>query len=278
MRSLLPLLLPFLFIGIYGCKSRSHSDVKIYDGQIVEESDPIAKSIVQISGGPCTAGIIAPKVLLTAAHCVTDDNLRPKYTVTFRTQSRSATNVDKLEILTSTNVVVHPQYDAKAEKLEQADSDIALIMLNEEQSLLNGYIPLPIAAPNFPIPDPATERVVGVLAGFGFNNLPANPAPQPIFGILMKTKSTLTDVTKSGRLKFVAGEGEGALCGGDSGGPGFFETANGFVVVGVNIMSGCSKGFKDGKWSILNDVRFYHDWIRGTIAKTGFEQPKYVSQ
>ncbi|RYZ82022.1 MAG: trypsin-like serine protease [Proteobacteria bacterium] len=61
---------------ITSCKnSAADSEVKIINGKIVEESDPspVKKSLVilnnPVTGFLCTGTIVAPDLVLTAAHC-----------------------------------------------------------------------------------------------------------------------------------------------------------------------------------------------------------------
>jgi hypothetical protein len=106
-----------------------------------EHDGPLARTTTMIltaQPGMCTAVVLAPDVLLTAAHCVTG---APDYRVHFR-------DADGRPVLLELGQkAVHPEYDAKAIAARRRSIDLALVRIAEplplsfEPAVLSGSVP-----------------------------------------------------------------------------------------------------------------------------------------
>lgn len=85
---------------------------------------------IEVGGGPggCSAALIAPDIVITAAHCVSEDEGK---TYTFHLGSRADIQPVQVE-----RVVVHPLYsDLEGQKLRRLRFDIAIAKLSRPVDL-----------------------------------------------------------------------------------------------------------------------------------------------
>ncbi|WP_437580813.1 S1 family peptidase [Sorangium sp. So ce887] len=191
-------------------------------GGTIDEGDP-AVAMLQITHGDsstiCTASVIAPKVLLTAAHCVQPDMVEgATVRAFFGTDSRS-------EEETWVNVAethFHPEYDHEA---THAGHDIAVAILEEPVAIQ----PLPYNRA------PMTEDRVGEpvrLIGFGDDH--------EIFGwsgVKLHVSTIVSTVTP---LLLGLGDADHHTCQGDSGGPALMDVNGVPTIVGVTSFGNAS--------------------------------------
>lgn len=161
------------------------------------------------SGG-CTATFITTQVLLTAAHCVVDENDPTKIPdgATFKYNSNPTESPANWTTIQTSNVHFHPQYDG------DAAHDVAIAVLD----LPANVTPIPINR------NPLTQADVGKsikIVGYGNNTTKSG------FGIKRTANVTLRAL--AGDLVTIGNTGRQA-CEGDSGGPAFM-TINGVVTL-----------------------------------------------
>src|ERR687889_1820506 len=90
-----------------------------------EDEGPLARQSVMVlssNGGVCSAVVLAPDVVLTAAHCVTG---AAEHRVHFRDETGEPV------LITPAAKVVHPGYNAKAIETRQRSIDLALVRIPE---------------------------------------------------------------------------------------------------------------------------------------------------
>ncbi|XXX80665.1 trypsin-like serine protease [Sorangium sp. So ce134] len=191
-------------------------------GGTIDEGDP-AVAMLRISpagegtSDPCTASLIAPQVLLTAAHCVTPDKIKGGTVTAF-----FGTNVDGEEGTWVNVVETHydPEYDYAN---NWAGHDVAVAILEE---------PVPIQ----PLPynrAPMTEDMVGDpvrLIGFGDDH--------EIWGVGGVKHHVSTIVNTVTPTLLGLGDEDHHTCQGDSGGPALMDVNGVPTIVGVTSFGG----------------------------------------
>jgi hypothetical protein len=184
----------------------------------------------------CTGSLIAPNLVLTAAHCIFDrSTMQDNFAQSVSIGSRLGGGM-QIEVAKS---IAHPEYKKPKGEADYENYDIALLVLRNP---VIGIDPLPISALR-------AQAFIGkelLAVGFGLNN----EARQSGAGI--KRSVSLT-VSREIEGRFVAEKNGNDIqdtCSGDSGGPGF-----------VNI---------NGTWTILGTVK--RGEIEGCIGLTYYVQ------
>ncbi len=174
-----------------------------------DTGDPGVVALLQDTTLVCTATLIAPRVLLTAAHCVSEDDALP--TAHFGAIPGSGDVAVPLTLARR-----HPAFDPN-----QLTNDIAVALLADDAPAGSTVSSLPAA--------PLDDSDVGMalrLVGFGRTSADDSSAPQKREGTA--TLGALTDDT----LTFAPSPSQ--TCEGDSGGPAFASIGGGAeAIVGV---------------------------------------------
>ena len=155
-------------------------------------------STVSLGSGSCSGSLIAPKVVLTAAHCVGSSarNIRISY----------GKNASWNKSIGAIRVIKHPQYIFKrVGGGDYTKNDLALIFLKEE--LPKPFRPAPL------LRKPFSNNNLVWNAGYGWRG------PNYGSGSFRRLKSKITNYSRDGKITTYALKQRTGTCSGDSGSP-----------------------------------------------------------
>lgn len=210
-----------------------------------EDQGPLARRSVMVlssNGGVCSAVVVAPDVVLTAAHCVTG---AAEHRVHFRDEAGEPV------LIVPAAKAVHPGYDAKAIEGRRRSIDLALVRVPEP-------LPKRFEAAPLSMTGPGKGEAVTV-GGWGL----ARKDDPKTTGTFRTAALTVVEPYGPSRiLLWSKGTGAMGACQGDSGGP---MTA-GDAVVAITSWSTAAQGQGCGGITQGILVGPQRAWIDQTLA------------
>ena len=213
-------------------------------------AEGVGRSVVTIVGSRgnfCTGALIAPKIVLTAAHCVQPG-------ADYKIVEYGADKQPSLQDVKS--VAIHPGFNMQAMLAHRATADVALLQLS---SPARGKTPSTLGLPNIPILVGSRFTIAGIgvtVRGDGKSGGTIRAAGLIATGKPGSLQIRLVDPVNQGRS-----DGLGA-CTGDSGGPVFEDKQTGPAIIGVvswstgpNGSAGC------GGLTGVTPLTLYRDWL-----------------
>ena len=221
-------------------------------------ADGVGRSVVTIVGSRgnfCTGALIAPKIVLTAAHCVQPG-------ADYKIVEYGADKQASLQDVKS--VAIHPGFNMQAMLAHRATADVALLQLGAPAK---GKTPSTLGLPNIPIVVGSRFTIAGIgvtLRGDGKSGGTIRVAGLVATGKPGTLQIRLVDPVSQGTR-----DGLGA-CTGDSGGPVFEDKQTGPAIIGVvswstgpNGSAGC------GGLTGVTPLTLYRDWLLQTARGWG---------
>jgi len=210
----LPAVAAVLLTTVFATQARAIVGGAEHDGALAQASVMVLSS----NGGVCSAVVVAPDVVLTAAHCVTG---AAEHRVHFRDETGEPV------LITPSAKAVHPGYDAKAVEARRRSIDLALLRIP-------GKLPARFRTAVLSTAHPRAGEPVTV-GGYGL----AREGDPKTTGTFRTAGLTVVEpYGASSILLWTQGKGAMGACQGDSGGP---MTA-GDAVVAVTSWSSPAKG------------------------------------
>ncbi|WP_197521193.1 S1 family peptidase [Bradyrhizobium icense] len=221
-------------------------------------TEGLGRSIVTIVGSRgnfCTGALIAPRLALTAAHCVQPG-------AEYKIVEYGADRQPSLKDVKS--IAIHPGFNMQAMSGHRATADVALLQLAAPPK---GKTPATLGLPSIPINVGSRFTIAGIgvtVRGDGKSGGTIRVAGLVATGRPGTLQIRLVDPVGQGTR-----EGLGA-CTGDSGAPVFEDKPSGPVIIGVvswstgpNGSGGC------GGMTGVTPLTLYRDWILQTAQKWG---------
>ncbi len=242
--------LTFESCGVNGENAKAtHTELSdIVNGKTVTQKNENSHSIVAFVAEKnnvqslCTGTIVAPSVILTAAHCV-DDSPQSLHVVFGLTVQKAK------EIHEADKVIQHSNWNRH---LPSGEGDLALIHF--KGNLPEGYQPVKLASDNLNLKD--GQKVL--MIGYGVINGEAETGS----GKLRQTTTSV--IGRHSPTEIVTDGKKSSVCFGDSGGPAFIKIKNEFFQWGV-ASSVANRSCDES--SIHTEVMKYEPWIHTAIAK-----------
>ncbi|MGZ3793193.1 MAG: S1 family peptidase [Bdellovibrio sp.] len=199
----------------------------------------------------CTASAVAPKIILTAAHCISSD---PNSFAQVPVHLPEGGTVNYKAVKT----VIHPDYNDSNQK-----PDLALVLLEAE---------LPADIEILELPQKSEDLNLLSISAAGFGRISGKQSVPGQVGIPRKTELMVLDYfTSTPNFHVDQSQGKG-ICQGDSGGPAMITKNEKTYVVGVASKTIHLKE-EDGKevdfcnyQGLYVNVQYFMDWVQPTMA------------
>ena len=224
----------------------------------VPSAEGIGRSVVTIVGSRgnfCSGALIAPKLVLTVAHCVQPG-------ATYKIVEYGANKQPQLQDVKS--VAIHPGFDMAAISAHRATADVALLQLD---SPLKARTAAPLDTPQLPIAAGNRFTIAGI--GVTIRGEGASGGTVRVAGLVATGKPGTLQIRLVDPVGMGIRDGLGA-CTGDSGGPVFEDRTGGAVIVGVISWSTGANGSAGcGGLTGVTPLTRYRDWILQTARAWG---------
>lgn len=287
--------------GLTGCAEHSAYKISetttekqnILNGTAVVETNPLAKKVLYLATGAkllktptggftasqtglCTATALAPKIILTAAHCVKaidpkDDQTADSVFIILGTKPWKSKFDTKLWYAAQ-KIIVHPGYKKNNEG--GSPDDIAIIQLKMALPLEN--------ITDIALPKDVSSTLDFTLAGYGMRSnfvTLTDAQTQENLGELFSLTKTIINYDINNLTIEIDQHDEKGICSGDSGGPGLIYNSTTKKYSTIGVVSGNRWLIEDKQsldpqnkkdcfgiavyTNIMNPG--YYDWIQKTI-------------
>jgi len=252
-------------LGLTSSSFSAYDSPNIIGGVVVGADDPDAVSTVAIlTRGPdgvslCSASLLAPDILITAAHCVTETFGESTSSQNLRVVFGKNLNTDTVIVRRVTGSKAHPSWKGLGSRGKD-QGDIAVVRFKD--GLPDGYRPAKILDPNVNLKRGSKT----LLMGFGVDRL--NESGGSGAGVLRKVDAKI-DQPDFARTEVLLDQrnGKGA-CYGDSGGPAFVRSTEGETLLWGVTNRGNPENERDCRHgSIYTRITSYTTFINATVKE-----------
>ncbi|MBL8941970.1 MAG: S1 family peptidase [Myxococcales bacterium] len=186
----------------------------IVGGEVTDSGDFDGVVALQAGNGLCSGTVVAPRLILTAAHCLANLGDNEQVIVHYGDEINQGT-------VAATNWAAHPRFcpDCKEDLF-----DYGYVELGTDFNVPGGYT-LPIAT-QVEWDEAMAEGEAITLVGFGED--PDAVGGSAGIGVKRQVDTTIRRLSDAG-LEFYAGGDHRDSCNGDSGGPAFVRVASGAI-------------------------------------------------
>jgi secreted trypsin-like serine protease len=244
-------------VALSASVAQANMENLIIGGVNVESGDPVLTSTILLYDGNylCTGSLIAPDLIVSAAHCVLKPINLKKMRVYFTTDISSPNAAQGS--LAVVSAIANPNY---APNQDTNNNDISVIKI--DGPLPSGYAPAQLMS----VSDKLQNGQTAILAGFG-ESTPGGPqGSNDGAGTLREVQVQIENADFSPTEVLVnQTQGRGA-CHGDSGGPAFIEENGQLLLWGVT-----SRAYPDNQAAAV-------DCDQGSVYTDILEQAQFVDQ
>src|SRR5260221_4023598 len=187
----------------------------------VPSAEGVGRSVVTIVGSRgnfCSGALIAPRLALTAAHCVQPGAI-------YKIVEYGADRQPRLQAVKS--VSIHPAFDMQAITAHRATADVALLQLETPP---HGKVAAGLGAPQMPIVAGSRFTIAGI--GVTIRGEGSSGGTIRVAGLVATGQPGTLQIRLVDPLTQGAREGLGA-CAGDSGAPVFEDRQGCAFIIGV---------------------------------------------
>jgi len=208
----------------------------------------------------CTGTLIAPRVVVTAAHCISEINddkatPEPPEKIAVGVGSLEAKKTPKNKIYSVSKVVPHPSFPNMEESKDPTgllhQHDIGLLVLSKP---VEGMKPVPVL-PFKQFDSVLKEGTPITITGYGVTD-------DESAGVLFTAQ---TPYQRRSDSEFLAGrKGEPDSCNGDSGGPAYVSHDGKLFLIGATSRASANSTAACGEGGIYSLVSAFDDWIKAS--------------
>jgi secreted trypsin-like serine protease len=216
----------------------------------VPSAEGVGRSVVTIVGSRgnfCTGALIAPKLVLTVAHCVQPGAV-------YKIVDYGADRQPQLQDVQ--NVAIHPAFNMQAMVAHRATADVALLQLEAPPK---GKNPAALGVPQIPIVLGSRFTIAGV--GVTIRGEGSSGGTIRVAGLVATGQPSTLQIRLVDPVVRGVRDGLGA-CTGDSGGPVFEDRPGGPAIIGlISWSTGPNGSAGCGGLTGVTPLTLYRDWI-----------------